>query len=236
MNLEENDALYQRIRAGDKAAIDEMILGNLPLVESRLRLFLKEYRRFKHLKDDLYGEAILALTEAVNSFAEREADKPTGYIISKIDHALKNYVDSEIGAGSMSRSTIQRRRSSDDPLPQRLPLDVADPPAELWNSADGRVDRTQVELNSLGPKRRVSRADAREVIRETVADTGPDSDLLDRILECCDTDEERAIVGLRIDGHNDEEIGKQFGLSRQTVNRRRAEIEERFERMKKPGQ
>jgi len=212
-----------------------MILGNLPLAERRLSSFLKQYRRFRHLRDDLYGEAIVALTQAANSFAEREADKPTSYVISKIDHALKNYVDSEIGAGLMSRNTVQRRRASEEPLPQRLPIDVEKPPAELWNSENGHVDRTQVELESLGPKRRVSRADARDLIRETVADTGPDSDLLDRILECCESEQEKEIVRLRIDGHTDKEIGELLGISRQTVNRRRERIEERFE-TKKPGQ
>jgi RNA polymerase sigma factor (sigma-70 family) len=235
-NVDTNDTFYERIRAGDKPAIDAMILGNLSLVKSRLNLFLKQYRRFRHLFDDLYGEGLLALTEAVNSFAESEADKPTGRIVSAIDYALKNYVDSEIGAGLMSRSTVQRRRSSDDPLPQRLPLDVADPPVELWNGANGRVDRKQVALDSLGPKRRVSRADARQIIRETVADIEPDSDLLHRILECCETGEEKEIVRLRIDGHSDEEIGEQLGISRQTVGRRRETIEERFERMKKARQ
>lgn len=230
---DENDALYQRIRSGDNSAIDGMILGNLPLVESRLNSFLKQYRRFRHLRDDLYGEAILALTQAVNSFAERDADKPMCYVVSRIDYALKNYVDSEIGAGLMSRSTVQRRRASEKPLPQRLPLDVEKPPAELWNGANGRMDRTKVQLDSLGPERRVSRSDAREVIRATVADS-QDSDVLELILACCETDEERAIVRLRIDGHTDEEIGEQLGVSRQTVNRRRQAIEERFETIK-PG-
>ena len=45
MNIEANDALYERIRAGDSTAVNEMIERNLPLAESRLRVFLREYRR-----------------------------------------------------------------------------------------------------------------------------------------------------------------------------------------------
>ena len=105
----------------------------------------------------------------------------------------------------------------------------------MWDGADGRVARKKVQLDALGPERKVSRTDAREVIRATVDDTGPDSNLLDRILACCETYEDRAIVSLRIEGYTDAEIGEELGLSRQTVNRRREAIEERFE-TKKPGQ
>ena len=235
-HVDKNDTFYERICAGDKSAVDEMILGNLPLVKSRIGAFLKEYRRFRHLFDDLYGEGILALTQAVNSFAESDADKPTGYIVSAIDYALKNYVDTECGHGLMSRRTVQRRRASDDSLPQQLPFDVAEPPTELWNGANGRIDRKQAELDSLGPKRRVSRADARQVIRETVVDSQPDSDIREMILALCESEQEKEIVRLRIEGYTDKEIGEQLGISRQTVGRRRDEIEERFERTRTPGQ
>jgi len=234
-HVDKNDTFYQRIRAGNKSAVDEMILGNLPLVKSRVGDFLKEYRRFKRLKDDLYGEGILALTQAVNSFANREVEKPTGCIVSAIDYALKNYVDSECGHGLMSRRTVQRRRASDDSLPQHLPFDVAEPPAKLWRNASGRMGPKQIdsdgEYDSFGRPSNVSHSDA-EQISDRYAQETASTDVLDQILACCESEQEQEIIRLRIDGNTDEEIGEQLGISRQTVGRRRERIEERFERMK----
>lgn len=245
MTTDENYALYQRIRSGDNSAVAEMIERNMPLVKSRVGLFLKEYRRFRHLFDDLYGEGILALTEAVNSFKERDIAKPTGFVVSAIDYALKNYVDAEIGAGLMSRSSVQRRRSRDESLPNQLPIDVARPPARIWQNATGRVVRKAIEhetaeneisdsdipASQFGVKTKgVSHADAEQFIAQFEQDGA--TDLLETILTCCESDEEREIVRLRIYGYTDEEIGEQLGISRQTVGRRRERIEERFETKK----
>ncbi len=250
MSHVDNDIFYQRIRASDKAAIDEMIRGNLPLVKSRVGEFLKDYRRFRHLFDDLYGEGILALTQVVKSFAESEADKPTSYIISKIDYALKNYVDAEIGAGFLNRNQVQYRRSRDQSLPNQLPIDVANPPTRIWQNATGRVvgknieqelpsgeiQDTEIPPSEFGlpnefefgkEKKRVSHTDAEQIISR-YKQSDAQSDLLDQILASCESDEEKEIVLLRIDGYTDAEIGERLGISRQTVNRRRKEIEDRF--------
>jgi len=239
-HVDENDALYQRIRSGDTAAVAEMIERNMPLVKSRVTLFLTDYRRFRHLRDDLTGEGFLALTEAVNSFAGKDIGKPTGYIVSAIDCSLSKYVDSETGSGLMSGRTVQRRRSRKQPLPQQLPIDVAEPPAHLWRNASGRIERKQIDsdsdYDSFGRPSKTSHTDAEQFINRFENDDATGSDLLDSILACCECEEDETIVRLRIKGYNDEEIGEQIGLSRQTVNRRRKEIEERFERMKKPGQ
>lgn len=223
-NVNENDALYRRIRLGDQSAVAEMIECNVPLVRSRVGAFLKDYRRFKYLFDDLVSEGNLALTRVVNSFSSADIEKPTGRIVSEIDYALSNYIDSEIGAGTMCGRTVQRYRAAGEHVPEQLSFDVADPPAYLWNTAE------------LNPK--VSEDDAGELIsRYEVADNAPESDLLDMILGCCESEEEKTIVRLREQGITDKDIAERLGISRATVGRRRNAIEKRFdERMKKARQ
>jgi RNA polymerase sigma factor (sigma-70 family) len=237
-HVDENDDLYRRIRSGENATVAKMIERNLPLVKSRVGVFLKEYGRFRHLFDDLVGEGFMALTDAVNSFATKAVSKPTGYIVSAIDFALSNYVDAEIGAGMMGERTVQRRRANGDSLPEQLPFDIAEPPAHLWQDASGRTVRKKIEdensaaelpeLERDEPETKrigIGHDDAKQLIARYEQDGKPD--LLDQILACCESEEEKTIVRLRIEGYTDEEIGEQLGLSRQTVGRRRKAIEER---------
>ena len=243
-HVDENDALYHRIRSGDKAAIDEMIERNMPLAKSRVTEFLKDYRRFRHLREDLQGEGFFALTKAVQSFATTEVEKPTGYIVSAIDFALSDYIDSEIGAGMMPVRTVQRRRSNGESLPEQLPFDVAKPPAQLWREPSGHVTRKELPSDSqqdtfavtepiqfgTPSKSKVSHSDAEQFIdRFEQAGTAPDTDILDQILACCESEQDETIVRLRIKGYTDDEIGEQIGVSRATVQRRRAAIEDRFD-------
>jgi len=250
-NVDANVALYHRIRGGDKAAISEMIERNMPLVVSRVGNFLNSYRKYRHLNDDLIGEGYMALTTAVNSFVTDAAAKPTGKIVFRIDKALGDYIDSEVGAGQMSVRTVQRRRSQSKSLPNQLPFDIDNPPANLWPQADGRVIRKQIvdegegwdklgshdhadhttdQLAGATRMRNVSQADAKELIRSQVhPDTTPETDLLDTILACCECEEDEMIVSLRLKGYVDAEIGEQMGISQQTVNIRRKAIEQRYE-------
>lgn len=250
-NVTENDVLYHRIKGGDRAAIDEMIERNIPLVKSRVGNFLKSYRRFDHLQDDLVGEGFLTLTKVVNSFVDTVTDKPTGRIIFELDKTLGGYVDSEIGAGMMSDRTLRRRRSDGVfAIPKKVPLNVNSPPANLWTRADGRVIRKQIVEENVGLYRegmgnevgnklsidnqsKLGTTDARELIESfSQHDSTPEYELLDTILACCECEEDQMIVNLRIKGYVDAEIGEQLNISRRTVCMRREEIEKRFnERM-----
>jgi RNA polymerase sigma factor (sigma-70 family) len=224
-----------------------MIERNMPLVKSRVGVFLEEYRRFRHLFDDLCSEGFLALTHAVQSFAEREVEKPTGCIVAAIDYALENYVDSEIGYGMMTSRTVQRRRKGRDALPDRLPFDVGEPPVHLWRNANSHVVRKPIgednglpvagnvtqksingDLEDTGRKSNVTHTDAKQFISRYELDG--QSDLLDSILACCESEQEQTIVRLRVQGYTDADIGEQLGLSRATVGRRRKEIEQRMKK------
>lgn len=58
-------------------------------------------------------------------------------------------------------------------------------------------------------------------------DTRKEGDLLEAILGCCETDEERAIVDLRIKGYVDEEIASQLEISKTTIFMLRRELYQR---------
>ncbi len=249
-SVDENMDLYTRIRAGDERAINEMIERNMPLALDRANTFLKSYRRFRHLKDDMVSEAYLALTTVVRSFVEHEAAKPTGKMVFEIDKRLGNFIDTEIGAGMMSDRSVRRKRAAGD-IPNRLPIDMHDPPKTLWQHADGRVQAKplsdegggDVSANTnpdlrvsdlVSRKDQISRVDARQLVEaHTTPDRTTDNDLLDLILSCCGCEEEEMIVQLRVKGYTDEEIGEQLTIPTRTVCLRREQIEERFDAAQK---
>lgn len=246
---EDNAALYRRIHGGDKAAINLMIEGNLPGLLRIVGDFIRRYPRYRHLKEDLFGEATLALTKTVNSFTEVVLEKhPSGRIVFEIDKALGSYVDQEIGSGMMSDRSVRRNRTESEPLPHRLPMDITDPPKSLWHHADGRVVRKNIDSEDsatnisnsdpvsagpadvIGRKEQISRGDARQIVASHSQSDGSEaSELLDLILACCPTEEDEMIVNLRMRGYTDAEIGEQMNLSHVTVWKRRQRIEERFE-------
>lgn len=253
----ENAVLYARIKSGDKAAITEMIERNIPGVLSCVGSFLQSYRRFKHLREDLVSEGLLALTKTVNSFTEITLEKhPSGRIVFEIDVALGNYVDEQIGAGMLSSRSISRHRASGTTLPNQLPFDVNEPPANIWTKVDGRVVKkaiTDIEdsacwdqlahaargsggnestaLDNIDRECRLETNDARQLAThyDRSDSTAVEHELLDLILACCACDEDKMIVDLRVKGYTDTEIAEQMNFSQKTIWTRRKRIEQRFE-------
>lgn len=62
------------------------------------------------------------------------------------------------------------------------------------------------------------------VLSQLEEDTRREDDLLETILGYCETDEERAIVGLRIKGYKDDEIANQLEISKTTIFMLRREL------------
>lgn len=246
--IDENDTLYHRIKDGDTTAVAEMIERNMPLVKSRVGVFITSFRRFKHLHEDLVSEGYMALVKTVNKFGDSETKKPTGRLVFDIDKALGDYIDSEIGAGMMADRTVRSRRSKNKSLPEQLPYNTNNLPANLWTRADGRVIRKQIvdeqsgwaasverggstddRLANIDHEAQIGTTDSKEMIAcFTQPDTTPQDDLLDTILACCECDEEEMIVNLRLKGYTDAEIGEQLSVSQHTIWTRRKAIEERF--------
>jgi len=67
---EKNVEQYPRVAAGDEAAREDMINGNMPLVFSKVESFLRCFPHLVHLRDDLVSAGCVGLVRAVNQMAK----------------------------------------------------------------------------------------------------------------------------------------------------------------------
>lgn len=93
---EKNKEVYARLVAGDEAAGDEMIQGNMPLVLLRVDAHLWRSPQLSHLREDMIGAGLLALCEAVDTMKRADAiSNTTGYLYTAIDKAIGKLTDEE---------------------------------------------------------------------------------------------------------------------------------------------
>ena len=101
LDAERNLALFRRVVAGDSAAREEMIVGNMPLAVAKVESFIRCFPGAAHLRDDLTSAAFIGLTKAVNQMAEGTALKyegnwnPTDCIGAWINRELGELIEIE---------------------------------------------------------------------------------------------------------------------------------------------
>lgn len=95
---EQNEALVERLLAGDISARNELIEINRRLVFTTVKRFLRVWLNFKHLHADLIGAGMVALVQAVDRLIEiGEVKRPIrNYLISSIRFKLLTEVEREI--------------------------------------------------------------------------------------------------------------------------------------------
>ncbi len=126
LDREENTALYHKIREGDVAAQEQMVVGNIPLVLVRVSGFLVERPQFEHLRDDLQSECYLALVRVVQTFAAGdEVDNVVGYIYTAMAHAMVNFANRG-EAVSHSPGAIKKAIETKNHIthPQKADIDI----------------------------------------------------------------------------------------------------------------
>jgi hypothetical protein len=102
LDEEKNLALFERVAAGDAAAREEMIVGNMPLAVTKVESFIRCFPEISHLRDDLTSAAFTGLVKAVNRMAKGTARKykgnwnPTDCIGSWINRELGRLVEDEM--------------------------------------------------------------------------------------------------------------------------------------------
>lgn len=96
LNVEDNNALYRRLVAGDVTARNEMIEGNTALAIFRVEAYLRTSPQMAYYRDDMISEALVGVCRAVDDMQKRGAVKhprPTGYITRVVDHHIAKVVD-----------------------------------------------------------------------------------------------------------------------------------------------
>ena len=113
--VEKNAELYPFVAAGDKAAREAMINGNMPLVLSKVEAFIRSFPNIGHLRDDLVSAGFTGLVKAVNQMVEGcqikqpENWNPTDCIGAWINRELGELVDSEATIHLPARSKYRAR-------------------------------------------------------------------------------------------------------------------------------
>ncbi len=197
LSMENNDALYLRLIAGDEKAGDEMIEGNLALVVYRVDAYLRAAPQMAYYRDDLISAGLHGLCQVVERMKKKTPGanpKPTGWITKAIDLGISNHAD-EANTITVPRRTQTRARKAGTPI--RPPRTVSD-------------------------KALVSQIDSS--FHEEIAAT----ELQEEILACCQTEPERRIVTMRVEGYTDAEIGKALNCSAHCISSKRAKIQARF--------
>lgn len=97
-DFEELATLAPLVRQGDTVAYKRMIEGYMPLVHSRVNVYLQLFPNIFYLRDDMISEGYLSLVRAVSYIAESDVpkkDNPTSYILTTIIKGIGNYIQSE---------------------------------------------------------------------------------------------------------------------------------------------
>ena len=204
-----NDILLPRVAAGDKAAREQMICGNVTFARYRADFYVRSrYRQevcIKFLRDDLVNAGILGVVKAVNRIAEGvPVTNATAMIAYWIKHEIMRVIEKEVNGNPAV-----------DSKPHILSLLT---PSEVEGNGDDSNDEEPRNYS-------LARVDPNfELI-----------DLRDLIYSCCKTEQERILIRLRdVEGMDCTEIAPLLRVSRDTVYRMLRTIEERFNRKNRP--
>lgn len=214
---EENLALYPKVLAGDAAARERMIVGNMSLVINKVEGFLKIAPQYSYLFDDMVSEGLIGLCTAVNKMADVQNPNPTGYISWWVNYHIGDAVDKESGV-SGSKRTKDRLRAKGVELPALL-------------NYEERSSDAPDESDEYVQKHDLSESVYDQLVQcEDIDAMDPDimRNLHETIEHCCVTEEDRIIVDMRSKGYVDADIAKTLGLSVTGTYLMRREIYRRF--------
>jgi len=101
LDAERNLVLFERLKAGDAAAREEMIVGNIPLAVAKVEGFIRCFPDTSYLRDDLTSAAMVGLTKAVNKMAAGKGPRrispssPVDFMGMWINRELRRLVEDE---------------------------------------------------------------------------------------------------------------------------------------------
>ncbi len=130
LDAERNLALFERLKAGDAAAREEMIVGNIPLAVAKVEGFIRCFPDTSYLRDDLTSAAMVGLTKAVNKMAagkgprKRAPSAPVDFIGMWINRELGRLVEDETTIRVPHTSKARARSEGQGVTPPTIVNDV----------------------------------------------------------------------------------------------------------------
>ena len=122
-HIEQNNELYPAVVAGDPAAREALIVGNMPLIVVKVDAFIRYIPSVAYLRDDLVSAGYIALVKAVNNIAKGKVEMKAvnAYIGRVVRLSLGHLIDDEHSV-RVPRETDRRRRNNGRQI--RLPAIV----------------------------------------------------------------------------------------------------------------
>lgn len=199
--------MLERIKQGDRNAINRMIEANIPFVTTLLAESLKAHPESYYLHDDLLSAGYEQLAIAINSITPESAFETPECITAFLRGHIKGafievvYRDPAI---RIPRRTFSERKAQGKPIAPLVRKTLAN--IERHNlDKDGEVDPRDIlivwgELNAS-----------------------------------CIDDTDRTIIRMRAKQHTDDEIAEYLGIGKTQVYTRRKAIQARYEKRQKRG-
>jgi len=138
LDTEKNAALYLRVAAGDVAAREEMIAGNMPLALTNVESFIGLFPEMAHARDDLASAAFIGLVKAVNRMAagkgprKRDLSAPVEFLGMWINREIRKAVEYESTIHVPERSKYRARAQGEEltvpPVVNEIPERFEIPP------------------------------------------------------------------------------------------------------------
>lgn len=223
-------SLVQKLRDGDDSVKHSIIEGHMRLAMSIVAEFATPFRA-----DDLVGEALLGLTQAVEWSGPHTIDgvdhpsrlhdnNITPYIASTIRRFLRDFISTDRSVFMPGR-TFRAKAAAGEINPDGDNVDAAivgvvrlqllviaeDPRAE--GDGDGVPDRPHLNTPFTVPQARQEE---------------PSLEFSDALTLAVRTEDERRVIELRKQGFKYREIAEQIGLSLPRIGQLNAAVEERF--------
>ena len=116
LTQEEKDALFIKIKAGDQAARETFIKGNLRLVLS----VIKRFGASNENADDLFQIGCIGLIKSIDNFDPSLMVKFSTYAVPMIVGEIRRYLrDNRRSTRSPQKSELQKKKSSTPWMPSR---------------------------------------------------------------------------------------------------------------------
>ena len=240
LNEEEKEALFVRIKEGDREAKEEYIKGNLRLVLSVIRRFGASGEN----PDDLFQIGCIGLIKAVNNFNTELEVKFSTYAVPMIIGEIKRFLRDD-GILKVSRS-IKENQYKICKMREELEKKLGREPdlRELSDAMDMPMEELAMTLESA--------AEVDSIYKTVYQGDGTDLQLVDRlpekedrhekllnrifleeILEKLEGEEKRLIVFRYFQDMTQTEVAKKMGMSQVQISRMEKRILKKLREMEK---
>jgi RNA polymerase sigma factor (sigma-70 family) len=187
--IEKNNELFPAVVAGDTAARDAMIEGNMALVAVKADALIRQMPSVAYLRDDLVSAGYVGLVKAINKL-------PSGRVRME---ALNSWIGRCVAHEMLQLLPYERTIH----VPRVSSHAARNPDTVPWNA---RPIQTPAVANVFPETLQTHSPLAAMELRDTFR-------------ACCQSDAERECLRLREEGYTLEEIGDRLGISKAQAHR-----------------